>query len=72
MLSIIIPVYNEAESLDPLFAEIDEVARASHYQLDVVFVDDGSTDGSWQKIVALSMRAFAASSFAAISARRPR
>ena len=29
MLSIIIPVYNEAESLDALFAEIDEVARAN-------------------------------------------
>lgn len=38
MLSIIIPVYNEAESLELLFAEIDEVAKAHNYQLDLVFV----------------------------------
>jgi glycosyltransferase involved in cell wall biosynthesis len=50
MLSIVIPVYNEADSLQPLHAELDEVARTAGLQLDVIFVDDGSTDGSWDVV----------------------
>ena len=50
MLSIVIPVYNEEESLQALHREIDEVAAAEGYDLDVIFVDDGSTDESWQRI----------------------
>ena len=46
-LSIVIPVLNESESLEPLFQEIAEVAAANRYDLDVIFVDDGSTDDSW-------------------------
>ncbi len=54
MLSIVIPVYNEEESLPALHAEICEVAAARGYSLDVVFVDDGSTDGSWAVIERLA------------------
>src|SRR5688572_15205495 len=50
MLSIVIPVFNEAESLARLHAELDAVAREQGYDLDIVFVDDGSTDGSWRQI----------------------
>jgi dolichol-phosphate mannosyltransferase len=50
MLSIVIPVFNEAESLPALHRELSDVAAAQGYDLDVVFVDDGSTDGSWQAI----------------------
>jgi glycosyltransferase involved in cell wall biosynthesis len=50
MISVIIPAYNEKESLAPLLAEIDEVARRIDSDLEVVFVDDGSTDGSWMVI----------------------
>lgn len=50
MLSIVIPVYNEAESLIALHGELREVAVANGYQLELIFVDDGSTDGSWSKI----------------------
>ena len=50
MLSIVIPVFNEAESLARLHAELDAVAREQGYDLDVLFVDDGSTDSSWQQI----------------------
>ncbi len=50
MLSVVIPVYNEAESLKTLWDQVDEVARRNGYALDVVFVDDGSSDGSWQLI----------------------
>ncbi len=54
MLSIVIPVYNERESLTGLHAELDEVARLNGYELDVIFVDDGSTDGSWKVIEQLA------------------
>ena len=54
MLSIVIPVFNEADSLGKLHAELDEVARDQGYDLDVVFVDDGSTDGSWRQIQELA------------------
>jgi len=50
MLSIVIPVYNEVESLPELHRELDEVARTHRYDLEVIFVDDGSQDGSWQVI----------------------
>lgn len=50
MLSIVIPVYNEEGSLDALHRELREVAAANGYELDIVFVDDGSTDGSWELI----------------------
>jgi dolichol-phosphate mannosyltransferase len=54
MLSVVIPVYNEKDSLTPLHAEIAEMARRANLDLEVVFVDDGSTDGSWLVIVELS------------------
>ncbi|HTN77145.1 MAG TPA: glycosyltransferase family 2 protein [Pirellulaceae bacterium] len=54
MLSLVIPVYNELESLRELHRELDEVAQANGYDLDIVFVDDGSTDGSWELIENLS------------------
>jgi dolichol-phosphate mannosyltransferase len=50
MLSIVIPIYNEAESLAELHREISEVAAANGYELDVIFVDDGSRDESWNII----------------------
>ena len=50
MLSIVIPVYNEVESLDELHAQLSEVAQEQGYELDMVFVDDGSSDGSWDVI----------------------
>lgn len=54
MLSAVIPVYNEVESLAKLHAELDSVSRANRYDLEIVFVDDGSTDGSWAEIQRLS------------------
>ena len=54
MLSIVIPVYNEDESLQLLHAELDAVASQHGYALDIIMVDDGSTDGSWREIQRLS------------------
>jgi glycosyltransferase involved in cell wall biosynthesis len=47
LLSLVIPVYNEAESLEPLVAEIDAALTAAGLAFEVVFVDDGSSDGSF-------------------------
>ena len=54
MLSVVVPVFNEEESLETLHKELDEVASAEGYDLDLVFVDDGSTDASWQVIERLA------------------
>lgn len=45
-LSIVIPVYNEAPNLEPLYAEVSRSARALARPYEIVLVDDGSTDGS--------------------------
>lgn len=54
MISIIIPVYNEDESLAILHGEILNVAQLHHLKLEILFVDDGSKDNSWDKICELS------------------
>src|SRR5665647_1995825 len=46
LLSLVIPVYNEVDSLEPLVAEIDEALVDADRPFEIVFVDDGSTDGS--------------------------
>jgi dolichol-phosphate mannosyltransferase len=56
MISIVIPVYNERESLEILLAEIDAIGRQANLELEVLFVDDGSTDGSWEKIRELAQK----------------
>ncbi|MCO6457983.1 MAG: glycosyltransferase family 2 protein [Pirellulaceae bacterium] len=56
MLSTVIPVYNEVDSLAPLHEELSRVARREGYELEMVFVDDGSTDGSWDQIELLAAR----------------
>ncbi|WP_164103762.1 glycosyltransferase family 2 protein [Candidatus Laterigemmans baculatus] len=47
-VAIVIPVFNERESLEELRKQIAEVAAAHQLDLEVIFVDDGSTDGSWE------------------------
>jgi glycosyltransferase involved in cell wall biosynthesis len=54
MISVVIPVFNERESLAELHAEIAEVARREPLDLEIVFVDDGSRDGSWDAIAELA------------------
>jgi glycosyltransferase involved in cell wall biosynthesis len=53
MISIVIPVYNEVESLGPLHAEIAAVADKHQLDLEILFIDDGSKDGSWDLIARL-------------------
>ena len=54
MISAVIPVFNEQESLVPLHAEIVETAKRAGLDLEVLFVDDGSTDGSWEVVAGLA------------------
>jgi len=54
LISIVVPVYNEVESLDGLVAEIRDVAARNALEVEVVLVDDGSRDASWEKIVSLA------------------
>ena len=56
LVSLVIPVLNERESLPALYAEIAEVAEANGLRVEVVFVDDGSTDGSWDVIIDLAAK----------------
>ncbi len=54
MLSIVIPVYNEQESLAELHREISAVAEQIEHTLEILFVDDGSRDDSWTEIQQLA------------------
>ncbi len=55
MLSIIIPVLNEADSLRELISQIQTSCRQSDIEFEVLFIDDGSNDGSWKVITELAM-----------------
>jgi dolichol-phosphate mannosyltransferase len=56
MLSVIIPVLDEANSLPLLLGELDCVADKHGYQLQTIVVDDGSTDGTWPLVCELAAR----------------
>ena len=49
-ISVVVPLYNEAESLPILYEWIARVMKAHGYTYEVVFVNDGSTDDSWNVI----------------------
>ena len=53
-ISVVIPLYNEEESLPELYAWIERVMQANHFSFEVIFINDGSTDKSWQVIENLS------------------
>ena len=52
-ISVLVPLYNEAESLPSLHEWIVRVMNAHHFTYEIVFVNDGSTDSSWQVIQSL-------------------
>ena len=49
-LSIVIPLIDEAESLPELTVWIEKVMQENKYSYEVIFVDDGSSDNSWEVI----------------------
>lgn len=53
-ISVIVPLYNEAESLPELEAWIKRVMEANNFSYEILFINDGSTDESWEVIKSLS------------------
>ena len=53
-ISVVIPLYNEEESLPELFGWIQQVMRENKFSYEVIFVNDGSTDRSWKVIEKLA------------------
>ena len=53
-ISVVVPLYNEEESLPELFAWIKRVMETHHFTYEVIFVNDGSTDRSWDVIEKLA------------------
>ena len=49
-ISVIIPLYNEAESLPELSAWIERVMKENGFTYEIIFINDGSTDNSWEVI----------------------
>lgn len=56
MISVVIPVFNEEESLGTLYEELARVAQAASRRFEILLVDDGSTDRSWEVICSLAAR----------------
>ena len=52
-VSVVVPLYNEEESLPELMAWIDRVCSANMLSYEVIMVDDGSSDSSWSVVESL-------------------
>ena len=53
-ISVVVPLFNEEESLPKLSEWIDRVMKEHSFSYEIVMVDDGSKDGSWEVIETLS------------------
>ena len=49
-ITVVIPLYNEEESLPELHAWIQRVMNENHFSYEIIFINDGSTDHSWEVI----------------------
>lgn len=55
-LSVVVPVYNEEESLTELAGWIERTCRGNNLEFEIIFIDDGSSDSSWDVISTLSKK----------------
>jgi len=55
-ISVVIPLFNEEESIPELFSWIERVMNENHFSYEVIFVSDGSTDSSWDIICDLKQK----------------
>jgi glycosyltransferase involved in cell wall biosynthesis len=54
-ISVVVPLYNEEESIRPLYEWIERVMKENRFSYEVIFVNDGSTDRSWEIIESLKV-----------------
>lgn len=55
-ISVVVPLYNEAESLPELAAWVDRVMRENGFSYEMILIDDGSSDGSWEVVEGLKAK----------------
>ena len=55
-ISVVIPLLNEADSLNELHDWIAQVMQSNRFSYELLFIDDGSTDASWEVITQLSKK----------------
>jgi len=55
-ISVVIPLLNEQESLNELHDWIANVMQSNHFSYEIIFIDDGSSDDSWETITQLSQK----------------
>ena len=55
-ISVVVPLYNEAESLPELAEWVDRVMRENGFTYEMILIDDGSSDGSWEVVEGLKER----------------
>ena len=70
-ISVVVPLYNEAESLPELAAWIDRVMRENGFSYELILIDDGSSDGSWEEVERLKTQYPASVSRATTASPRP-
>ena len=69
-ISVVIPLYNENESIIPLGEEIVSICQKHNFKAEVIFVNDGSTDQSWSKINEMTKRRYENIFFRGINFRK--
>ena len=55
-ISVVVPLYNEEESLPELNSWIESVMEKNNFSYEIMYVDDGSTDNSWEVITQLKAK----------------
>ena len=55
-ISVVIPLYNEEESLPELYEWIERVMNSNNFSFEVIFINDGSRDNSWKVIEELAQK----------------
>lgn len=53
MISIVIPIYNEGKNIEPFYTELKSVVEGSNCSFEIIFIDDGSTDDTWNILTGL-------------------
>jgi len=51
LISVVIPFYNEEDNIEPLYEQLTSVSGSSNYDFEIIFVDDGSTDKTYENML---------------------